>query len=110
MPLHVGLEGQHLRADRVGIDLTGTAGERLGVGPIALGERLLGPLHQVAIGTLLGLVGLEDPELLGLDLGLGVLVEHLGVEADLVLLGQLDGDLEAAGHGPGRRPGACRRP
>ncbi len=29
------------------------------------------------------------------------LVLHLGVEGDLVLLGQLEGDLEAAGHGPG---------
>ena len=36
------------------------------------------------------------------------LVGHLRVEGDLVLLGQLDGDLEASDHGPADGPGQVR--
>ena len=59
-----------------------------------------GLVHQLLDAGLLGLVGLEDAQPLGLDLGAEVLVLHLDVEGGLVLLGQLDGDLEATDHRP----------
>ena len=98
---HLGLEGEDRGGDLVGVDLLGHRGVLLGRVVLALGVGGGGTVHHLLHAGLLGLVGLEDPEPLLLDLGAVRLVLHLGLEGDLVLPGQLEGDLEATGHRAG---------